>query len=244
MASVDATRSAHPWIARNRHALLLAALLLAVVTQPLVAHDRVAAQLAYDLLVAAVALGVLTVVLAQPWERRVASILLLPAVVLTILRYYAPDGASEPYLAVYELAVASFLVFVLGAIVRDIFRGRSITADAVFGAFAGYLLLGVAWGGVYSLAERLAPGAFVIAQDIRWQLEAWHLRRALFNYFSFATMASLGYSEITAVTPLANTLTWLQVMTAQFYLAVVVSQIVGLKLARFRGGDAGDRRQS
>jgi hypothetical protein len=80
------------------------------------------------------------------------------------------------------------------------------------------------------LVEVLAPGSFAVSADVRWQLEDWHLRRALFNYLSFATMASLGYNDITAVTPLANTLTWLEVMAAQFYLAVVIAQIVGMKL--------------
>jgi uncharacterized membrane protein len=51
-------------------------------------------------------------------------------------------------------------------------------------------------------------------------------------------MASLGYSDVTAVAPLANTLTWLEVMTAQFYLAVVIAQIVGLKLAQALGDRA------
>jgi hypothetical protein len=82
-----------------------------------------------------------------------------------------------------------------------------MSPDAVLGAFAGYLLLGVAWGSLYAVAELVAPGSFSVNPDIRWQLADWHLRRALFNYVSFATMASLGYNDVTAVTPLANTLT-------------------------------------
>jgi hypothetical protein len=48
-------------------------------------------------------------------------------------------------------------------------------------------------------------------------------------------MASLGYTDVTPVTPLANTLTWIEVMTAQFYLAVVIAQIVGMKIAQVVG---------
>ena len=83
----------------------------------------------------------------------------------------------------------------------------------------------------------LAPGSFAVARAIQWQLDDLHLRRALFNYVSFATMASLGYSDVTAVAPIANILTWLEAMTAQFYLAVVIAQIVGMKLAQAIGGD-------
>ena len=76
------------------------------------------------------------------------------------------------------------------------------------------------------------PGSFAVAPEIRWQLDDPLLRRALFTYVSFATLTGLGYNDVTAVAPLANTLTWLEAMSAQFYLAVVIAQIVGMKLAQ------------
>ena len=48
-------------------------------------------------------------------------------------------------------------------------------------------------------------------------------------------MASLGYNDVTAVAPFANILTWLEAMSAQFYLAVVIAQIVGMKIAQVVG---------
>jgi voltage-gated potassium channel len=174
------------------------------------------------------------VVFVYPWERRVAVVLALPAIALTFVRYAVAGAALAPYQVAYHVSAALFIGFAVGVIVRDIFRGRAMSLDAVLGAFAGYLLLGVAWGALYAVVELLAPGSFSVAPEIRWQLDDWHLRRALFNYVSFATMASLGYSAVTAVAPLANTLTWLEAMTAQFYLAVVIAQIVGLKLAQAR----------
>ncbi|HSD43955.1 MAG TPA: hypothetical protein VLD36_19075 [Burkholderiales bacterium] len=222
-------------LSEHKHLLLLAAIIAVLVTQPLVARESTAARLAYDLLVAAVAVGVFLVVFGFRWERQVAAVLALPAIALDVARYALTDGAIGGYAVSYFLSVALFLAFAVAVIVRDIFHGRAVSLDGVLGAFAGYLLLGVAWGSLYAVAELLAPGSFSVNSEIRWQLEDWHLRRALFNYFSFNTMTSLGYSDITAVAPLANTLTWFEVMTAQFYLAVVIAQIVGLKLAQARG---------
>lgn len=54
----------------------------------------------------------------------------------------------------------------------------------------------------------------------------------LFEYLSFTTPTSLGYGDITPIGPPAYTLTWLEVMVGQFYMAVVVAQLVGLKLAQ------------
>jgi hypothetical protein len=135
----------------------------------------------------------------------------------------------------YHASVALFLGFAVAVIVRDVFRHRSIGLDEIFGAFGGYILLGLVWGNLYVLVEVIAPGSFAVSAEVRWQLDDWHLRRALFNYVSFATMASLGYNDVTAVTPLANTLTWLEAMSAQFYLAVVIALVVGMKIAQVVG---------
>jgi len=228
-------------LARHKHLLLLAAVLFALVTQPLLAHEIAGARIAYDLLVAAVTVGVLFVVFGERWERRVALILLLPALVLTFALYTVSPGLARPAAVAYHLSITLFIAFAVGTIVRDIFRRHAISFDEVIGAFSGYLLLGLVWGNLYVVVEVLAPGSFAVAPAIQWQLDDLHLRRALFNYVSFATMASLGYNDVTTVAPLANILTWLEVMTAQFYLAVVIAQIVGMKLAQVvgAGGAAG-----
>jgi hypothetical protein len=80
-------------------------------------------------------------------------------------------------------------------------------------------------------------GSFGVSPEIGWKLDGLHLRRALFDYLSFARIAGFGYKDVTPVAPVANTLTWLEVMSAQFYLAVVIAQIVGTKLARVVGTD-------
>jgi len=226
---------------QHQNLLLLAAMLATLVAQPFAAHLSTSGRIAHDLFVAAVAVGVLLVVFRERWERRLAVALALPAVALTVALYVAPGRLAVAAAVAYHLSVALFLGFAVAAIVRDIFRRPAIGLDEIFGAFGGYLLLGLVWGSLYVLVEVLAPGSFAVSPGIRWQLDDLHLRRALFNYVSFATMASLGYNDVTPVTPLANTLTWIEVMAAQFYLAVVIAQIVGLKLAQaiYPGGRAG-----
>ena len=222
---------------RHKHLLLLVAVLFALVTQPFAAHESAGARIAYDVLIAAVTVSVFLVVFGERRERQVALALLLPAFVLTFALYASPPLA-RPAAVAYHLSVALFFGFAVGVIVRDIFRRHAISFDEVVGAFCGYLLLGLVWGNLYVVVEVLAPGSFTVAPAIQWQLDDLHLRRALFNYVSFATMASLGYNDVTTVAPLANILTWLEVMTAQFYLAVVIAQIVGMKLAQVVGAGA------
>jgi hypothetical protein len=214
--------------------MLLAVLLLALIAQPLVAHESRAARVGFDLLLGLALIATLVVVFGR-LQRRFAAALLIPVLVLTSTEYLVPTRSFVPSAVAYHGLVTLFLGSAVGVLVRDIFRHRSIGFDDILGAFAGYILLGVVWGNLYATVELLAPGAFSVNPDIRWQLDDWHLRRALFNYLSFTTMASLGYNDITPAAPIANTLTWIEVMTAQFYLAVVIAQIVGLKLARAIG---------
>ena len=78
----------------------------------------------------------------------------------------------------------------------------------------------------------LRPVSFRIADVIAGRLGDWHLRRFYFGYFSVTTLTSLGYGDITPIGTLALSLSWLEVVFGQFYIAVVVAQLVGLRLAQ------------
>ncbi len=212
--------------------VLLVALVAAQIVLPLVAREGRAGRIAFDLLIAVAAALTFLAVFEDTRVRRAAAVLLAPAAALTFAQYVAPAPAFVAGAVAFHLSVALFFGFAVAMIVRDVFRHRAIALDDVAAAFAGYLLLGLFWGNLYATAHLLAPGAFSVSRDIAWQLDDWHLRRALFNYYSFTTMASLGYSDVTPTAPIANTLTWMEVLAAQFYLAVVIAQLVGLKLAQ------------
>lgn len=222
-----------PTLLRGRMGtVLLAALVAAQIVLPLVARESRAGQSAFDFLIAVAAALTFLAVFEEGRARRVAAVLLAPAVVFAFAEYVTPAPTFLAGLVAFHLSVALFFGFAVAAIVRDVFRHRSIALDDVAAAFAGYLLLGLLWGNLYATAHLLAPGAFSVSADIAWQLDDWHLRRALFNYYSFTTMASLGYNDVVPTAPIANTLSWMEVLAAQFYLAVVIAQLVGLKLAQ------------
>jgi hypothetical protein len=140
--------------------------------------------------------------------------------------------------AVYHVSMAAFLGFSIAVILREIFAQRATGIGDILGAFAGYVLIGVAWGNLFALAELAAPGSFTVNPAIAWETGEWHQRRALFDYFSFTTLTTLGFGDVTPIGPPATTLSWLEVMLGQFYLAVVIAQLVGRKLAqRLRARD-------
>jgi hypothetical protein len=46
------------------------------------------------------------------------------------------------------------------------------------------------------------------------------------------TLTTMGYGDITPIRHPATSLTWLEAMFAQFYITVIVAQLVGLRLAQ------------
>jgi voltage-gated potassium channel len=117
-------------------------------------------------------------------------------------------------------------------ILKRIFKRQSIRTDDVIGALCGYLLAAVAWGNAYALIYWFPPDSFLIENAITRQLGEWHMQRFQFDYFSVMTLTSLGYSDIRPVSSLAYSLRWLESVFGQFYIAVVVAQLVGLRLAQ------------
>ena len=72
------------------------------------------------------------------------------------------------------------------------------------------MIVTVLWGNLYALTGLLVPGSFSINQQIAWQLQEWHTRGALFDYFSFATIATVGHGDMSTTSPTSNTLKWLE----------------------------------
>jgi hypothetical protein len=179
-------------------------------------------------------LATLVVVCPSRRARILGAVLLVPAL-LVMIAGYRPGGLHAGAALLFHLSAVAFLAYAIALILMRVFATRDVNADEVLGAFSGYLLVALLWGNLYGMVYLAAPGSFSVGEGIRWELADWHQRRALFNYLSFATVSSLGYADLTPVAPLANSLTWLEVMAGQFYMAVVVASLVGIKVADSRG---------
>ena len=186
---------------------------------------------------AAICLYVFFVVFEQRWQRRVAFALVLPAIAGNAAHYLLPASGHLWSALAFHCSVVVFLGFAVVVILGNIFRKRVICGDDVIGALCGYMLGALVWAHLYTLTYLLYPAAFIVSSEIAWRLAHWHQRHALFDYLSFTTLTSLGYSDISPGGPPVYTLTWMEVIFGQFYMAVVVSQLVGLKLAQAMKGD-------
>lgn len=107
------------------------------------------------------------------------------------------------------------------SLVRQILFSGKIDNNKLIGSVALFLLLGLMWAVAYLFLLEIDPHSFHGLEAIKW---VDNLSNSA--YFSFVTLTTLGYGDISPVTPIAKTLVYLESIVGVFYMAVVVSSLV------------------
>jgi uncharacterized membrane protein len=150
---------------------------------------------------------------------------LLAVVTLTILlrilgRWRHDEAASTGA----SLLGVGLSVFATIAALRFALRGRSVDTERLSAALSAYLLAGHCFGIAYFEVEQLRPGSFAIG-GAPTQVTQLDLQTAI--YFSFVTLATLGYGDISPLTPTARGMSISEAILGQLYLAVLVARLIG-----------------
>jgi hypothetical protein len=210
--------------------LLLAAILALLVVYP-VLHETAGARVVYDVLRAVVLLASIRVVFAQHKPRLLG--LLLAAVLVLAVAFGDALPVRLPLqvvLTLHALATA-FFALAVGSILQQVYRTAEVNADGVAGALCAYLLLGVVFAHVYWFIQYALPGSFRGDGEFRAELD--DPRQSLFalTYYSFVTLAAVGANDITPVRPAARGVIVLEAIGGQFYIAVLIADLIGKKLS-------------
>jgi hypothetical protein len=215
---------------RWRYLVLLGALLILLVVQPIATEFGDMGPL-FDALFALVML-VLALVLSQEkiW-RAMACIVLIPAAALSTGGHLLTSTAQTVSLTAGHAIGALFFVAVAGKIIHSILALRDLTWDSIFGAICGYLLLGVACALTYSMLYAANPAAFQLGDSVRMQIEQADYSRHIFIYYSFVTLTTVGYGDVIPLSVPARTLSWVEAMAGQLYLAILVAGLISALVA-------------
>lgn len=154
---------------------------------------------------------------------RVAIVIVIASLALNTVAAILGDSLS--YLGSLLLLLA-FLLLAAFASMRQIALDNSVSANRIIGAICVYLLLGVIWSLVYALLDFAIPGSFSGMPEqsgANWN-PGW-------VYYSFITLTTLGYGDILPLTFSARALSYMETITGQFYLAVLVAGLVSAYLS-------------
>lgn len=129
---------------------------------------------------------------------------------------------------VHCLLFCAFFAISGGLVILACFRQRFATLDAVLGAISAYLLIGLSWSFAYWALAQADAASFSWPPEMMAGISQDEPIRIFPKvvYYSMVTMSTLGYGDITPVSSVACTLAWIQSVTGQFYVAVLVAWLV------------------
>ena len=165
-------------------------------------------------------------------RRRVLITLALISIVALAIRWIDSFNASRLLDVLNYLSTITATILFSTVVLSQVVKKGPITIHRIEGAIAVYLLLGLAWAHTYELIEYLSPGAFTGALTASNRFSSW-------MYFSFVTLASLGYGDIAPVHPIARSLAVAEALTGQLYLAILIARLVSQELY-YRASQEGD----
>ncbi len=202
---------------RERYGVLLGAIVIAFTIQGIAEPGK------WQQMVTSVLLGV-TLLLAffaadmKPAFLRVAAVVVAGLVILSVVEAINGNidtGATRITNALLVLLAPPAIIL---GVVRSLRARQAVTLEAVFGVLCVYLLLGMFFAFTYGSIDQLGGAPFFAGA------QPATVSRCL--YYSFTTLATVGYGDLTARTNVGHTLSVSEALLGQIYLVTVVSLIV------------------
>lgn len=153
----------------------------------------------------------------------VATLLVVPAVSSKWLHHLWPDRVPA---GIHLVAGLLFIAFVVSQLLRFILRAPRVNSEVLCAGVAGFLLIGLLWTLAYVLVasvSREPAFAFNVASLGPARMDG-------FNgfYYSFMTLCTVGYGDITPISRVARMLAVMEAITGMFYVAVLIARLVAL----------------
>jgi hypothetical protein len=209
---------------RKRYTILFYSLLLTLVASPLLAAFNRSSIVIELLLAATLMIAVLPMrIVSVRWALRILIVLALAGRLFASLLGQTISSLNLGiWTGVGLFAAVNALRFTL--------KATSIKSGHIYAALSAYLLAGLSFGTLYWALERAWPGSLVYGGAI-----VDRFSQADGVYFSFVTLATLGYGDFLPKTELARGLAILEAVAGQLYLGVMVARLLSLYVA---GGNA------
>jgi hypothetical protein len=205
----------------SRYAILFYVLLLTLVAMP-IATTIGLPSLSVKLLIGA---SLCSAVMPNATKRTRVAFLL--AILLLILARIVSESDAVPVNAALLVALVGFVGLLAAAKSLEFaVSSETVNSETIYAALGTYLLAGIFFGQIYWAAERLSPGSLVGPDPTT---EA----RAL--YYSFVTLATLGYGDYLPRNDIVRGLAVLEVIGGQLFLAVMVARLIGMFAPKRRG---------
>ncbi len=200
---------------------LLCSLILLIATMPFV-DGLSEGEVIEPILITIVLICALMAVGGRKKVLMMGFLLLLPAIATRWLHHFFPS--LIPHMLYFSSGLI-FIVFVVANIFKYVLRAQRVNTEVICAGISIYLLMGMIWSIFYRTLGQMNPNAFMFVQAPNADMTM-----TSFNafYFSFSTLSSVGYGDITPVSKGARMMAVMETITGIFYVAVMISRLVTL----------------
>jgi hypothetical protein len=165
------------------------------------------------------------------FAKKTRNILIISGIVTIVLTWFYYFFAKDILGLVSFLSFFSFNMFITVFMIRHIAKSQKVTLTIIVNSINGYLLIGILGAVLLAIAEttqrfffHINTGAINFAGDAAAGFHDY-------LYFSFVTLTTLGYGDITPVSALAKSLTVVIAISGQLYLTILIALLVGKYLS-------------
>ena len=150
----------------------------------------------------------------------IALVLAIPAIGGRWINHFRPDLVPPP---VFLIAGLALIAFVVANLLRFVLRAPSVNTEVLCASISAYLMLGLLWTVAYWLVAQVTPNAFAFNTGPKETMGGFNA-----FYFSFITLSTVGYGDITPVSRIARWLAATEAMTGLLYVTVLIARLVSL----------------
>ena len=200
---------------------LLVALVILLVSAPFV-EELEGGHLILSVLFTVVLIAAVFAVANRKRSLAIALVLAVPAITARWINQVRPDLVHP---AVFLVCALVLLAFVIGHLLYFVLRAPVVTVEVLCASIAAYLMLGLTWTVAYWLVDELTPGG---AFSFNTPRGSRSMNGFTGFYFSFITLSTVGYGDITPVSQAARWLAAMEAMTGLLYVAVLIARLVSL----------------
>lgn len=116
------------------------------------------------------------------------------------------------------------LTFYIGSVIfRDIIRDQPISTNEIYGAISVYFLIGIWFGMIYQMLVLFDPNAFYFNPTNFKNLPPTD---GDFFYYSFITLSTVGYGDVSPVAPIARSISMLEAILGVMYVATMIARFI------------------
>jgi hypothetical protein len=206
---------------KERFLILICLILGTIVLVPIL-QEFAALRIFLDIFITAIYISMVYTVSHKKRHLYIGVLLAMAMLISLWLQYF---HQSNLFFAIGRICGILLLIMVIINTLAFIFKSEDVTIEVIYAAILVYLLMALMWSFVYVLLELINSPSFNVAMSLEQGSQMWSI------YYSFVTITTLGYGDITPATELASSFSILEAVVGQLYLVVVVARLVGMHVS-------------